>query len=210
MDEQGAETMVADRSPVSDGSVYMPVEQYLALDESTDGKYEYLDGFVFMLRPPSSAYAENALVDMAGGSVAHAALCARMISLLDQALAEGSCMVYTSDARMKLAEKRYLYPDVIVACDEQTGTMLTNPVVVIEVLSPSTEKRDRGAKFQAYKALPSVEEYVLIGSEHRAIEVHWRDGNFWRQYHYYEGDQVALKSLGISFPFDEVYRRIPM
>jgi hypothetical protein len=73
MDEQGAETMVADRSPVSDGPVYMPVEQYLALDESTDGKYEYLDGFVFMLRPPSSAYAENALVDMAGGSVAHAA-----------------------------------------------------------------------------------------------------------------------------------------
>ena len=70
--------MVAGRSPVSDGPVYMPVEQYLALDESTDGKYEYLDGFVFMLRPPSSAYAENALVDMAGGSVGHAALCARV------------------------------------------------------------------------------------------------------------------------------------
>jgi len=202
--------MVADRSPVSDGPVYMPVEQYLALDESTDGKYEYLDGFVYMLRPPSSAYAENALVDMAGGSLTHAALCARMISLLDQALADGPCMVYTSDARMKLAEKRYLYPDVIVACDEQTGTMLTNPVVVIEVLSPTTEKRDRGAKFQAYKALPSVEEYVLIGSEHRTIEVHWRDGNFWRQYHYYAGDLVALKSLGVSFHFDELYRRIPM
>ena len=99
---------------------------------------------------------------------------------------------------------------VQVACDEQTGTMLTNPVVVIEVLSPTTEKRDRGAKFQAYKALPSVEEYVLIGSEYRAIEVHRRDGNFWRQYHYREGDLVALKSLGVSFPFDEVYRRIPM
>lgn len=202
--------MVAGRSPVSDGPVYMPVEQYLALDESTDGKYEYLDGFVFMLRPPSSAYAENALVDMAGGSVAHAALCARLTSLLDQALADGPYMVYTSDARMKLAEKRYLYPDVIVACDEQTGTMLTNPVLVIEVLSLTTEKRDRGAKFQAYKVLPSVEEYVLIGSEYKAIEVHWLDGNFWRQYRYHEGDLVELKSLGVSFPFDEVYRRIPM
>jgi Uma2 family endonuclease len=193
--------MVADSPQMSDG---------LYMTEATDAKYEYLDGYVYLLRPPSSAYDDQAVLDMAGGSLTHAALCARMISLLDQALADGPCMVYTSDARMKLAEKRYLYPDGIVASDEQTGTMLTNPVVVIEVLSPTTEKRDRGAKFQAYKALPSAEEYVLIGSEHRTIEVHWRDGNFWRQYHYYEGDQVALKSLGVSFPFDELYRRIPM
>ena len=109
---------------------------------------------------------------------------------------------------MKLAEKRYLYADVTVACDEQAGTMLTNPVVVIEVLSPTTEKRDRGAKFKAYKVLPSVQEYVLIGSEYKAIEVHRRDGNFWRQYHYREGDLVELSSIGVSFPFDEVYRRI--
>jgi hypothetical protein len=89
--------MVADRTQVSEG-LYMTVEQYLALDESSDAKYEYLDGYVFMLRPPSSAYDSQA-VDMAGGSVAHAALCARMASLLDQALIDGSCMVYTSDAR---------------------------------------------------------------------------------------------------------------
>ena len=198
--------MVADKSQVSDG-LYMTVEQYLALDESSDAKYEYLDGYVFLLRPPSSAYDEQA-ADMSGGSVAHAALCARIASLLDQALADGSCMVYTSDARMRLAERQYLYPDIAVTCSEQTGTMLSNPVVVIEVLSPTTEKRDRGAKFKAYKALSSLQEYVLIGSEYKAIEVHRRDGNFWRQYHYCEGDLVELKSLGISFPFDEVYRRI--
>lgn len=200
--------MVADRSQVSDG-LYMTVEQYLALDESSDAKYEYLDGYVFMLRPPSSAYDEQA-ADMAGVSIAHAALCARMASLLDQALADGSCMVYTSDARMRLAERQYLYPDVTVACGEQSGTMLSNPVVVIEVVSPTTEKRDRGAKFKAYKALPSLQEYVLIGSEYKALEVHRRDGNFWRQYHYREGDLVELKSLGVSFPFDQVYRRIPL
>jgi Uma2 family endonuclease len=209
--------MVADRSQVSDG-LYMTVEQYLALDESSDAKYEYLDGYVFLLRPPSSAYDDDAIIDMAGGSVAHAALCARMVSLLDQALAESPYAVYTSDARMKLAEKRYLYPDVTVACDEQAGAMLTNPVVVIEVLSPTTEKRDRGAKFKAIVSLraplrsadvlPSVQEYVLIGSEYKAIEVHRRDGNFWRQYHYREGDLVELTSIGVSFPFDEVYRRI--
>lgn len=201
--------MVADRSPVSDG-IYMTVEQYLALDEATDAKYEYDNGYVFMLRPPSSAYDEHAILDMAGGSLAHAALCLRMGSLLDQALSDGPCVAFTSDARLQLAERRYYYPDITVACGQGPGTMLTNPVVVIEVLSPATEKRDRGAKFKAYQALPSVQEYVLIGSEYQAIEVHRRDGNFWRQYHYRSGDLVELTSIGVSFPFDEVYRRIPM
>src|SRR5216684_4678402 len=198
--------MVADRSQVNDG-LYMTVEQYLALDESSDAKYEFLDGYVFMLRPPSSDYDDQA-VDMAGGSITHAAICACMASLLYQALANSSCMVYTSDARMKLAERQYLYPDLVVACGEQSGTMLVNPTVVIEVLSPTTEKRDRRAKFKTYKTLPSVQEYVLIGSEYKAIEVHRREGHFWKEQHYYEGDLVELKSLGISFSFDEVYRRI--
>ena len=202
--------MAADRSQVSDSPVYMPVEQYLALDESTDGKYEYLDGIVFMLRPPSSAYAENALVDMAGGSVGHAALCARVATLVNVALGDSPCMAYTSDARMRLAEMRYLYPDVTVACDQEAGSVLANPTVVIEVLSPTTETRDRGAKFKVSKALPSVQEYVLIGSEYKTVEVHRREGNFWRQYHYREGDLVELKSIGVSFLFDALYRRIPM
>ena len=134
----------------------------------------------------------------------------RVGSLIDQALPDGPCMAFTSDARTKIAERQYYYPDITVACDEKPGTTLTNPLVVIEVLSPATEKRDRGAKFKAYKALPSVQEYMLISSEYRAIEVHRREGNFWRQYHYREGDLVELKSVGVSFPFDEVYRRIPM
>ena len=119
-------------------------------------------------------------------------------------------MVYTSDARMKLAERQYLYPDVTVSCGEEAGSMLANPTVIIEVLSPTTEKRDRGAKFKSYKALPSLQEYVLIGSEYRTIEVHRREGDFWRQYLYGEGDLVELKSLGIHFSFDDVYRRIPL
>jgi len=200
--------MVADRSQVRDG-IYMTVEQYIALDEATDAKYEYENGYVFMVRPPSSAYDDQA-ADMAGGSVAHADIIAQLTYLLRGALRGKSCRAYTSDARMQLAERQYYYPDITVACGEGPGTVLTNPVVVIEVLSPATEKRDRGAKFKAYKALPSVQEYVLIGSEYRAIEVHRREGNFWRTYHYREGDLVELKSIGVSFPFDALYRRIPM
>ncbi len=201
--------MVADRSQVSDG-LYMTEEQYLALDEATDGNYEFYDGYVVMLRPPSSAYDERAMLDMAGGSLAHAALGVRLGGLLDQALADGPCVAYNSDVKLKIGTARhYFHPDVSVACGEQAGKMLTDPVVVIEVLSPATEKRDRGAKFAVYKTLPSLMEYVLIGSEVQELIVYRRESN-WRPYHYQSGDLVELTSIGVRFPFEAVYRRIPM
>jgi len=199
--------VVADRSQVSD--IYMTVEQYLTLDEATDAKYEFENGYVFMVRPPSTAYDDQA-VDMAGGSVAHADVCAQLTYLLVGALRGKPCRAYTSDARMKLAERQYYYPDIAVACGQQTGSMLQNPTVVIEVLSPTTEKRDRGAKFKTYKTLPTVQEYMLVGSEKKVIELYRREGNSWRQYHYREGDQVELTSLGVRFPFDEVYYGIDL
>ncbi len=191
----------------SDG-LYMTVEQYLALDESSDAKYEYLDGYAYMLRPPSNAYDDRVVLDLAGGSTAHAALSARIVAVLDDALEDGPCMVYTSDAKVKLEERRSFYPDATVACGEQEEAMLTNPVVVIEVLSPTTEKRDRGAKFKAYKALPSLQEYVLIGSQYKAIEVYRREGAFWKQYGYREEDTVELTSIRVRFPFERVYRGV--
>ena len=205
--------MAADKATVSNGPVYMPVEQYLALDDNTDGLYEYWHGIVIMLRPPSSAYSDHAIIDMAGGSNTHAALCVRIASLLDQSLlnADSPCMTYSSDTRLMLAEDHYLHPDVTVACSEQpNNTMLINPTLIIEVLSPGTEERDRKGKFETYKRLPSVQEYMLVGSQYKAIEVHRREGNFWRQYHYREGDLIELTSIGVSFPFDDVYRRIKL
>ncbi len=200
--------MVADKTALNDGVVYMPVEQYLALDDNTDGLYEYWHGLVIMLRPPSSAYSEHAIVDMAGGSPTHAALSARLASLLDQGLPQdGPCVVYSSDVKLKLAEDHYVHPDVTVSCTEQGEGVLTHPIVLIEILSPNTEKRDRGAKLKTYQALPSVQEYMLIGSEEKEIVVYRRENN-WRPYHYNEGDIVELTSLGVSFPFDAVYRRI--
>ena len=199
--------MVAGRSQVSNG-IYTTEEQYLALDEATDGNYEFYDGFVVMLRPPSSAYDERPLLDMAGGSLAHAALCVRLGGLLDQALADEPCVVYSSDVKLKIGTARnYFHPDVSVACGDQSGKMLTDPVVVIEVLSPATEKRDRGDKLAVYKTLSSLMEYVLVGSEIPEIIVYRRENN-WRPYHYLSGDVVELASIGVSFPFDEVYRRI--
>ncbi len=201
--------MAADRSVVSDG-LYMTEEQYLALDEATDGNYEFYDGYVVMLRPPSSAYDERAMIDMAGGSLAHAALCVRLGGLLDQALADGPCMAYSSDVKLKIGNTRhYFHPDLSVACGDQSGKMLTDPVVVIEVLSPATEKRDRDAKLTTYKTLPSLMEYMLVGSQVKEIVVYRRENN-WHPYHYQTGDLVELKSIGVIFPFDAVYRRITL
>src|SRR5437763_897338 len=202
--------MVADRSQVSEG-LYMTKEQYFALDEATDGQYEFYNGYVIMLTPPSSAYDDGVFVDMSGGSIAHSAICARLAFLIESGLPDdGPCLVHSSDVKVEAANQRYyLHPDVSVACDQETGQLLTNPVAVIEVLSPATEERDRTWKLDSYKGLPSVEEYVLVGSTYREITV-YRRANAWRPYHYREGDLVELESIGVSFPFEAVYRRIPL
>lgn len=200
--------MVADRFQVSDG-IYMTEEQYLALEETTDGKYERLNSMVTMLRPPSSLQeADAAILDMAGSSDAHAALCVRLGTLLSNQLEDAPCLVYSSDRRLKLPQGgNYLFPDLTVACGEETTSQGMVPTVILEVLSPATEKRDRGTKLAAYKILPSLAEYVLIGSEIKEIIVYRRESN-WRPYHYQSGDMVELTSISVSFPFDAVYRRI--
>jgi Uma2 family endonuclease len=201
--------MVANRSHMSEG-LYMTEEQYLALDDATDGKYERLNGMVTMLRPPSSLEgADAAILDMAGGSDAHAALIMRLGLLIGTQLEDAPCVVYSGDRRLTLPQGNHLFPDVTVACGEESGTLPANPTVILEVLSPATQKRDRIAKLAAYRTLPSVQEYLLVGSEAQEIIVYRREST-WRPYHYQRGDQVELKSIGVNFPFDAVYRHIPM
>jgi len=201
--------MVANRNQVNDG-LYMTEAQYLALDDATDGKYERLNGMVTMLRPPSSLEGADAdILNMAGGSDAHAALCMRLGLLIGSQLEDAPCMVYSGDRRLKLPQGNYLFPDVTIACGEDTSALPAEPTVIIEVLSPATDKRDRNAKLAAYKTLPSVQEYLLVGSEVQEIIVYRRESN-WRPYHYRSDDQVELKSIAVSFPFDAVYHRIPL
>jgi Uma2 family endonuclease len=108
---------------------------------------------------------------------------------------------------MQLAEDVYVYADVLVSCEVVGRTMLTSPTVIIEVLSPYTEKRDRTDKLDTYKQIDSVQEYLLVGSERKEIVIHRREIN-WRPYHYRSGDLVELRSLGISIPFEAFYHKI--
>ena len=127
--------------------IKMSVEEYLVLDrESQDGRYEYIDGYAYM---------------MAGGSANHATISGNIYAILKSLLRGSSCRAYNSDMKVHVSEKRYFHPDVTVTCDPRdrgTVDFIQSPRLVIEVLSASTEAYDRGRKLQWYLACPSIEE----------------------------------------------------
>lgn len=117
---------------------------------------------------------------MAGGSMRHNALCARIIETLGTQL-RGRCIVLTSDQRVVSAHReRYVYPDVSVVwgpvvAEPGTGDVLANPMILVEVLSESTEQYDRGLKWEGYQRIESLTDYVLVSQSHRRIEHFRRD-----------------------------------
>jgi Uma2 family endonuclease len=178
----------------------MSVEEYLELDRSSlDTKYEYIDGEVYM---------------MAGGSPAHARIAAILIREIGFHLRGGPCDVYTSDAKVRvLGTQQYVHPDVIVSCDERDRQleveMLEYPCLVIEVLSPSTERIDRHKKSNLYRAMPSIQEYVLVDTQEQAVEVYRRVQNgFWWFSYFGPGDRVELASLGVTIPIEVIYEHV--
>lgn len=176
------------------------IEEYLQIDQtSTQVRYEYIDGHISM---------------MAGGSPNHAKISANVIGSLGSLLADNSCSVYTSDARVRLSETRYVYPDVTVSCDERDQEQedtLQYPCVVVEVLSPSTEARDRGLKLTYYQRCPSVQEYVLMDTQRQWVEVYRQEKNvFWSYHTFGPSDEVELASLGIRFAVATLYRKVSL
>lgn len=177
----------------------MTVEEWRALERASAGvKHEYIDGHVYA---------------MAGGSQAHAHIAANMLGMLFSALAGGPCIAYTSDLAIRVSESRYTYADVVVACDgddvaSRQETELHTPRVVVEVLSESTERKDRGRKWDDYRQCPSLMEYVLVGTEYRRVEVYRRTDQGWGLFHIYgPDDDVELASIGVRFGTPSLYQR---
>lgn len=136
------------------------VEEYFELDKSSEERYEYIDGYVYLL---------------AGGSPNHSIITTNLSSILKALLRGRSCRVYSPDVYFYLSEKRYVHPDVTGSCNEQDRIdpeSIKHPCLVIEVLSPGTEARDRGKKFGWYRACPSIQEYVLVASEYKEVQVY--------------------------------------
>jgi Uma2 family endonuclease len=170
--------------------------EYLAFERSTDVKHEYVNGLILA---------------MAGGKPEHGARAVRAIVALGGQLRGKPCVVYDSDVRVRIrAAKLAVYPDVSVVCgrsetDPEDSDAIVNPVLVVEVLSPSTEQYDRGEKLDAYKTLPSLREVVLVAHDARRIDVWRRTADAWTLTTYGEGGIVPLESLGVSLEVDDVY-----
>jgi Uma2 family endonuclease len=176
----------------------MTYAEYLDLERASEVKHEYLRGEVFA---------------MAGGTPEHSRLAANVIRELGSALRDRPCIVFTSDARIRIvATDRATYPDVSVVCDRiepaaDDPDAITNPVVIVEVLSDATEADDRGEKFAHYRRLPSLREYVLVSQRAARIEVYRRQPDQrWMLGEAGAGQTVALESLGVAVAVDEVYR----
>ena len=183
--------MASERTPT------MSVEEYFELEENhPDTRYEYLDGYVYM---------------MSGGSANHAAISGNIYAILKSALRGGPCRTYNSDMKVRISEKRYFHPDVTVSCDPRdrgTTDVIQSPRLVVEVLSPSTEARDRGRKLQCYLACPSVEEYLLVDSRSMRIEIYRKERRKWVYEAFEADDEVELTALDVRFSIEDAYEDV--
>lgn len=175
---------------------------YLALERSTDLRYEWVDGV---------AYA------MAGGSPAHSLLCSRILVELARILGEGPCNAYTSDLKIRPRKIRFAsYADVAVVCGEvetheDDPNAILNPTVLVEVLSDSTESWDRTGKFKRYRKLETLRDYVLVSQHELSVEVYSRGASgVWELREAGEGESAALSAFPDGLDVDRVYRGVTL
>ena len=168
---------------------------YLGWEAEQPQKHEYLDGEVFA---------------MAGAYEAHVTLAGNVFMALRNHLRGGPCSVFISDMKLRVeADNAFFYPDVFVTCaetDRAHSHYKAAPSLVVEVLSPTTSAYDRGAKFAAYRKLPSLREYALVDTERLSVDLFRRDeGGHWVLYPSEAGDAVEFASVGLSLPMERVY-----
>jgi Uma2 family endonuclease len=182
--------------PVRARGIHYTYAEYLRFEESSNVKHEFLDGQIYA---------------MAGGTPEHAALAAAVIGLLFAPLRGGSCRAYDADLRVRTPSGLATYPDVTVVRgaatrhgdDEQA---VTNPTVIVEVLSRSTEEYDRGDKFEHYKTVSSLRQYVLVSHRERRLDV-WTRGSQgdWTPASVVDNQVAELTSISASLSVGELY-----
>ena len=193
---------------------YSP-EEYLAFDNAAEGRFEYMDGRITPVGEPDMLNVLDPTFK-AGASPAHYGLASRLIGLLFSRL-PAACRAYTSDARVRIPVTRaYTYPDLVIVCGkpeyfdpEAAIPSLTNPKVIIEILSESTAEYDRMGKFMRYRSIEGLQEYVLIDSRQMAVEVFSRHAGGWNYAPANEpGHALELASVGVRLELGELYAGI--
>jgi len=172
-------------------------EQYLAIERAAESKSEFLDGVMYA---------------MSGGSPRHADLHGNIYAELRALLRGGECKAFNADLRVRVSSRMYAYPDVLVVCGRlqlasDQKDVLLNPIIVFEVLSPSTEVYDRGIKFQLYRTIPSLREYILVAQDKPRVEQYvCQDAETWTLRDHAGLDKdLKLDSIGVSLPLRLIY-----
>ena len=187
----------------SQPKTYLTPEEYLAIERRNEYKSEYVDG---------------EMVAMTGASRRHNIIAFNIANALGPQLRGRPCEGYPSDMRVRIPTTRaYMYPDVVVVCgepqfeDDYVDTLL-NPTVLVEVLSESTERYDRGRKFGFYRTIESLAEYVLVAQDECRVEQYTKqpDGRWLLTDHRSPEDSVELASIQCTLRLSEVYEKVAL
>ncbi len=177
---------------------FIAVADYLAGEPYSDIRHEYINGVVYA---------------MAGESKAHNTVALNIATLLRNHLRGSPCRAYMENVKVQVQRAQseaYYYPDIQVVCGESAANPYyeTAPVLIIEVLSPSTERYDRADKFYAYRQLDSLQEYVLIAQDTQRVEIYRRPKQW--EWELYTGTEAAcyLASVGLNLSLAAIYEEV--
>jgi Uma2 family endonuclease len=179
---------------------YLSPAEYLQWEEQEEEKHEYEDGVVYA---------------MAGASENHISIAINLTVILANHLRSGDCRLFPSDMCLYIPSQNiYYYPDLLVTCDQRDRlhrNYKNYPCLIIEVLSESTELRDRGVKFAHYQTLESLQEYVLVSQSEQRLEVFRRcDRKLWLLQTFTTGETVQLQSINLEIPLAEIYAGVEL
>jgi Uma2 family endonuclease len=181
---------------------YMTIEEYLERERLSNDRHEYVDGRAYM---------------MAGARENHNAIKSSAEISIGAQLLKRPCKTYSSDMKVETPSGLVGYPDIIVVCGEpqmrdSKRDVLLNPIVIIEVLSNSTELFDRTTKWSGYQTIPSLKEYLLVSQYTRKIEHYVRQhGDEWQYQEFTQADTViALPSIDCTLALADVYAKVTL
>ena len=175
------------------------VDEYLAYEADAEIKHEYIDGDIFA---------------MSGGTRKHSRIITNVTTEIGLQLRDTACNIDSSDLRVKINDLRYVYPDLSVVCGDEiftneNETTLTNPTLIVEVMSPSSEKYDTGMKSTMYRSLPSLKAYLVVDQSQVFVQLYTRQENGWLLQEFDKRDQIIpLPMIKADLPLNEVYRDV--
>lgn len=173
---------------------FISIADYLQSELSRETKHEYLEGQIYA---------------MAGESKNHQRIITNMVSAFSGHLRNTPCDTFASDIKVRIGDLAFFYPDVMVACQDDTADSYytEKPTILVEVLSKSTRRTDETTKRRLYQTLPGLQEYVLIEQDIVDVEV-CRRSQGWLPEHYFMGDEITFAAIDLTLSVNEIYERV--